>query len=328
MHLSIIIPHYNLHHSLLTRAIDSVVSQWNEEHALWEIIVVDDGSNQPPATVVNSFHRNNIRLYCQPHRRQGAARNFGLSQAQGQYVLFLDADDYILPNTLAPLLNLALSYKPDILRFKTITTSSPTYRHQPKSSTRLVTISQPVTGEEFMLRHHLPDSPVLFLFRRDLAMSHNIRFPEDVYLEDCLFTAQLHHFATAVCIVDTKVYAYYQRDNSTVNKAEIQHKVMLRQHHLIAIEQLNSFIKDENERNNTKGLQHKHTLLIVDYLRRICRDLSWASIRKEQLPLLRSKGLYPLPLRHYGVKYLLFACIANMPAGLRIIRFLSRCRAL
>lgn len=332
MDISVIIPHYNLQPALLTRAIESVAGQWAEEYNLWEVIVVDDGSDQPPVATVASLHRDNVRLFCRPHARQGAARNFGLTQAQGQYILFLDADDYILPGTLAPLLTLARSKGLDILRFHTVATSSPSksryhrVQAEDRRSTALPSCSTTISGEEYMLRHNLHDSPVSFLFRRDLAMSHDICFPENIYLEDSFFTALLHHHAATLCTADSKVYAYYQRSNSTVNNATAQHRAMLRTHHLTAIRQLGDFIKDEAGRSDTRGLQHKHTSLIVDYIRRICRDLTWTEIRDEQLPLMRRKGLLPLPLRRdYGIKYAVFAHMANMPAGLHMLTLLSHC---
>ena len=323
MDLSVIIPHYNLNPELLTRAIDSVVKQWDEDNVEWEIIVVDDGSDVPPEAVIRSFNHSNIQLYCREHARQGAARNFGLAKARGKYILFLDADDYIFANTLAPVLKLALLNDFDILRFETKRVYGKSIA---LTDSCRPSCSQPTTGEAFMRKNNLNDSPYSFLFRRNLAIDHNILFPENVFLEDCLFTARLHHFAQSLSTVNATVYAYYQRPDSTVNKSSEKHKELLRQHHLMAIDQLSSFINSEKGHCDCSGLRRKLQFLVVDYLRRICRDLNLNDITQHQIPLLRSRSLFPLPLRYdYGIKYYAFAFLANRRPGLDLLHLMSRC---
>ena len=322
MDLSVIIPHYNLQPELLARAIDSVISQWDGNACAWEIIVVDDGSDTPPEAVINSFHCDRLHLYCRSHARQGAARNFGLSRARGRYILFLDADDYLLPHSLPPLLAYAIDKDLDILRFKTIKVYD---SHCVNTHTAPLACSQPMSGENYMLHHNLQDAPYAYIFRRELAQSHNVQFPENIFLEDCLFTAQLHHFASSLSTTDSTVYAYYQRPDSTVNTTNNEHTALLREHHLTVIDQLSAFIRAEANSSETAGLQRKLRFLVVDYLRRVCRELTYEQIYTNQLTLLRQRGLYPLPLiRQYGLKYYTFACLANNRFGLRLLRLISR----
>jgi glycosyltransferase involved in cell wall biosynthesis len=320
--ISIIIPHYNLEPAMLQRAIASAADQFLETRFEWEIIVVDDGSDTPPVAVVQEFHRANIRLYCRPHARQGAARNYGLQQAQGEYILFLDADDYLLPHSLPPVLACAIDKDLDILRFKTIKVYD---SHCVKTQTASLACSRPMTGERYMLHHNLQDAPYAYIFRRDLAQSHDVLFPENIFLEDCIFTAQLHHFASSLCVIESTVYAYYQRPESTVNTTDKEHKAMLRQHHLMVIDHLSAFIDVEARSSDTDGLRRKLRFLVIDYLRRLCNNLTYKEITSNQLPLLRDRGLYPLPVcREYGLKYLTYACLANNKLGLRVLKLASR----
>jgi len=322
MDLSVIIPHYNLQPEMLARAIDSVISQWDGNACAWEIIVVDDGSDTPPEAVINSFHCDRLHLYCRSHARQGAARNFGLSKARGRYILFLDADDYLLPHSLPPVLACAIDKDLDILRFKTIKVYD---SHCVKTQTAPLACSRPMTGERYMLHHNLQDAPYAYIFRRDLAQSHNVLFPENIFLEDCIFTAQLHHFASSLSAIESTVYAYYQRPESTVNTTDKEHKAMLRQHHLMVIDQLSAFIDVEARSSDTAGLRRKLRFLVIDYLRRLCNNLTYKEITTSQLPLLRDRGLYPLPVcREYGLKYLTYACLANNKLGLRVLKLASR----
>jgi glycosyltransferase involved in cell wall biosynthesis len=94
--VSVIIPAHNSA-PYIAEAIDSVISQSAVRR---EIIVVDDGSTDNTAAILRPFRRD-IRYCHQEHSGVSAARNRGLQQAAGEYVLFLDSDDFLMPNALA-----------------------------------------------------------------------------------------------------------------------------------------------------------------------------------------------------------------------------------
>ncbi|MEM1138015.1 MAG: glycosyltransferase family 2 protein, partial [Bacteroidota bacterium] len=96
---SIILPSYNRAH-FLPKAIESVQSQIFEN---WELIVVDDGSKDDTKEVVSYYIQSDgrIRYIWQENAERSAARNNGIRQAKGEYICFLDSDDYYLPNHLS-----------------------------------------------------------------------------------------------------------------------------------------------------------------------------------------------------------------------------------
>jgi glycosyltransferase involved in cell wall biosynthesis len=94
---SVVIPVYN-RADALGGAISSVLAQ--SEHD-FEIVVVDDGSTDDPARVVDSFRDPRIRFHRQGNRGGGAARNAGIDLARGRFIAFLDSDDAYLPDHLA-----------------------------------------------------------------------------------------------------------------------------------------------------------------------------------------------------------------------------------
>jgi len=96
--ISIITPVYNCQ-SYIGEAIKSVLSQTYDD---WELIIVDDGSTDNTPEVV-SIYQDEIIYLRQSNSGEGAARNAGLSIAKGDYLLFLDADDLLLPNNLETL---------------------------------------------------------------------------------------------------------------------------------------------------------------------------------------------------------------------------------
>jgi len=93
--VSIIMPLYNKR-AYVRRAIDSVR---NQTHENWELIIVDDGSTDGSPAVVPSDD-SRIRLFRQTNAGPSAARNNGISKARGEFVSFLDADDYYYPHKL------------------------------------------------------------------------------------------------------------------------------------------------------------------------------------------------------------------------------------
>lgn len=94
--VSAIIPMYN-RESLIAETIESVQAQ---SYSPIEIIVVDDGSTDRSAAAVKSFKNPDIHYYYQSNRGAGAARNTGISHAQGEYYAFLDSDDLWLPEKI------------------------------------------------------------------------------------------------------------------------------------------------------------------------------------------------------------------------------------
>lgn len=92
--VSVIIPAYNAE-KFLERAIRSVLAQTFDDY---EIIVVDDGSTDKTAEIAKSFKK--VRYFQQEHVYQAAARNKGITEARGEYIAFLDADDEWLPEKL------------------------------------------------------------------------------------------------------------------------------------------------------------------------------------------------------------------------------------
>lgn len=99
--ISIIIPCYN-QNRYITESIDSVVAQ---SYTKWECIIVDDGSTDETAQKIEKYLTDNrIRYIYQDNRGVSAARNAGIENATGDYLLFLDGDDLLTPQALEKLL--------------------------------------------------------------------------------------------------------------------------------------------------------------------------------------------------------------------------------
>jgi glycosyltransferase involved in cell wall biosynthesis len=100
---SIICPLYNKA-SYISETIDSVLSQTNQD---WELIIIENGSVDGSIECVKKFVDDRIKLIISSKRGPGSARNHGIMNALGEWILFLDADDLINPDYLANQLNFA-----------------------------------------------------------------------------------------------------------------------------------------------------------------------------------------------------------------------------
>lgn len=104
---SVIIPTYN-RAALVMNAIRSVLQQ---RFADWEVIVVDDGSTDNTRDMVTALQDPRVKYIYQDHAERSAARNNGISHAQGKFICFLDSDDVYLPHHLESLHELILENK-------------------------------------------------------------------------------------------------------------------------------------------------------------------------------------------------------------------------
>lgn len=119
MNLSIIVPIYGVEKYILEFA-QSLLYQLNDNV---ELILVDDGSKDKSVDIIKSYinynfsHLNNIVWLNQENQGQSVARNYGISVAKGQYITFLDPDDYVSAKYIKEILNAIFSDSPDIIHF-------------------------------------------------------------------------------------------------------------------------------------------------------------------------------------------------------------------
>lgn len=109
---SIIIPSYN-RAGLISKTLQSIFSQTYESY---EVIVVDDGGHDETEKIVKDFANAQVRYFYKENGERGAARNYGVSKASGQFVTFLDSDDILYPKHLEEAVNF-LNKHPQVLCF-------------------------------------------------------------------------------------------------------------------------------------------------------------------------------------------------------------------
>jgi len=190
--VSVIIPVYNVE-PYLRECLDSVLSQ---RYPSIEIIAINDGSTDMSPAILEEYKEKykNLIVIHQENAGNSAARNRGMDAARGKYLYFLDADDYILPETLENIVPVMEEQELDIVRFS----ANPFFDGiDPRNlnpnvydCSRFFEARKVYGRKEFLqanIRGFLP-SPCLYVLRRELVIGKNIRFQPDLPYEDELFT--------------------------------------------------------------------------------------------------------------------------------------------
>ncbi len=211
--ISIIVPVYNVE-KYLCRCVDSILTQ---ELKPIQIILVDDGSTDSSGEICDTYAKahSNIKVIHQKNSGLSAARNTGLLNSNGEYILFVDSDDYISADACTSLYECALKYKCDIVAADVIGVTNT------ESSTELcrkLPANTVFTGKEFLyisLKAGTCVFPAPFaMYKRELLFDNNLMFKVGIYHEDELWTPQAFINASSVVYLPKSFYLYYHHDGS------------------------------------------------------------------------------------------------------------------
>lgn len=325
MFLSIIIPHYNIKRELLERCINSIIKQ-GIPTTEYEIIIVDDASDTPPVWIEDTYNETSIKLIIASHGGPGAARNRGIEEASGKYIMFIDADDFLLDNgEIHPCMQILKDESPQILRYRYLVTHNPlklkySIKHKIKTGNT-------ISGAAFMSQNNLPGSPCLYFFARELAIKKSIRFPEECFHEDEEFNTTLHFHAQSLIESDALLYCYCKRKGSTTANNDPGFEKKRIEDMLKAIERITFLRSSFYERSNTiqkKGIDRKLNTLAVDaILNMLYIGMSAKEIHRKCNERLAPLSLYPIPKASYSHKYRIFRLLANSHIGLTMLRTIT-----
>lgn len=117
VNFSLIVPVYNTKKEFLQECIESVLKQ---DYDNYEVIVVDDGSNQETKSFLTSFNNEKLQIITQENQGVIKARINGVKQSKGEYIVFVDSDDFIMPNMLTLMNDIIQKYKAEVIMYESI----------------------------------------------------------------------------------------------------------------------------------------------------------------------------------------------------------------
>lgn len=219
MLLSIIIPVYN-GAKTIKRCLESIFNQ-NVDYSKFEVIVVDDCSTDDTLKVIDSLRitppdYNLLITSTKTNSRQGTARNIGVKAARGKFISYLDADDFLVENSLSQLFPVLEGHDCDLVMYDSRMTSddggtlidSLHYSNNPREI---------LTGEQYLTKAEVPWVPWLTAFKRDFLLKNNIRFAEKVRFEDTDYVLKSVLLAASVIYRPIDVVCHTINPESTVH---------------------------------------------------------------------------------------------------------------
>ena len=195
--VSFIITTYNLSLNYLKECLDSILKlSLNAKER--EIILVDDGSDISPLNDLAEY-QNQIIYLRQPNQGVSVARNYGIMIAKGNYIQFVDGDDYLLQAAYEHCLDIVRYHQPDIVTFNSA-------KNNKKEETSYE-LPSPISGTEYLSNYNLHGAVWSYIFKRNIMGSLQFT-PGIIYGEDEEFTPQLFLRAERIFKMDTKAYFY------------------------------------------------------------------------------------------------------------------------
>lgn len=210
--LSIILPCYNVE-KYIAECIDSLYTQDIDETE-YEIICVNDCSSDATRDNIKAYQKKHLNLILIDHevnKRQGAARNTGLKAAKGDYVWFVDPDDFVENNIFDELLNKLSTNRLDVLQFNSYQVDVNGENRKPYRNPN-IKYPKCINGRQYYnvpTPWELQIESWIRIYRRDFLISKSLFYPEISYGEDDLHTLYSMFYADRILVID-KFYYYYR----------------------------------------------------------------------------------------------------------------------
>lgn len=243
--VSIIVPVYEVENYIL-RAIYSLIRQ-TYDHI--EIIIVNDATQDHSIDLINTIKDPRIKIINHDKNKGlSQSRNDGIYTAQGEYIAFLDSDDYLDLNFIEELLKVAIDTGADVVMASTniikdgyIKTIKP---NRSILSSYLEKVQAMPNGASWNK-----------LYRAKLIKDHNIYFPPDLYWEDNFFTIKIAYHSNFIVCTNATSYNYCLRENSITTNFDKQFK--LKRDSLIIAKKILEFNKDKIFTADGKNILYK-----------------------------------------------------------------------
>lgn len=297
MKLSVIVPVYNVE-KFLPRCLDSLLQQ-GMTSGEWEVICVNDGSTDNSAAILAKYesrHPDVFKIITQENQGLSGARNTGMRVAQGEYIGFVDSDDYMVNEGYAYLCNHFLGKKPDVLAFEN-------YYLRTDGLERMFS-NAPLAGEivyegDGAEGHNKYEMPHVWskIYRRAFLLEHGLTF-SSVYFEDLLFNFQLFSCRPYLIYVDCKIYGY-ERNNVNSLMHQLQKRTVLVQLEglLYCAEYMNYYLGKGEKEMELAAIRCIHICVDHFYRKAFRIHLTWKEWRMlisrlKRLPIHKASTTY------------------------------------
>ncbi|WP_438965817.1 glycosyltransferase [Flavobacterium sp.] len=219
--LSIIIPVYNCEPYLIS-GFEKLKPLYSSKVS-FEIIYVNDGSTDNSLELLREIEKNNsfISVITQENQGSSGARNTAIDLAKGQYIQFLDSDDFLEVNKILVLLQKAIDNNLDAISYRLdyINENGIVLSERPIQN---VTHDIIISGHQALIEGFNPSSICVFLFKTSFLNKNNLRITPKITHMDVDFTSRMMIVAKKIIFTDKIIYHYLQRQGSITKPKTIE----------------------------------------------------------------------------------------------------------
>lgn len=236
---SFVIPVYNAEH-YVHRCLDSILSQTYTDY---EVIIVNDGSRDATLSVLQSysqlFSENRFFVFSQINSGAGAARNMGIEKTTGEYIVFLDSDDYVDADYLEQIDRKIREENSDIVFIDLIreTPEGAVIRREPMSRFRLLDKNAMIRAQ---LTGKMPWGGVRKIIKARIVKDNQLRYAPIKVGEESIFSFRALEEAKNVSFQPKAIYHYVDTGTSLTSKDEVSNSVTV-------FNYMYSFLKDSGK---------------------------------------------------------------------------------
>lgn len=273
--ISIIVPIYNAGDAL-NRCIDSVLNQTFHD---WELLLIDDGCTDKSGEICDeySIKDQRIQVFHKPNGGVSSARNIGLNHAKGEWIVFVDADDFVKESYLSHILEHSRKNVDLVISYAEIHNGDDIKKESYPSKLVDNTNFESIFIENDM---HWHTSPWSKLYKRNIIEEHHIRFCEGMHIgEDAVFLYSYMLYSNRIYISNDTDYCY-----SAYNEGSLTKRVNSLVSEILAYNQIRAIVEAIILKKNIKNFTAMKNLnwLIGSYQRRILNALYYNNVQKQK----------------------------------------------
>ena len=278
MKISVIVPVYNVE-KYIGKCLDSLVNQTLEDI---EIIIVNDGSPDNSQKIINKYvkkYPQKVKSFIKENGGQGSARNYGLKHAKGEYVAYVDSDDWVELDMFEKMYNLAKKDKSDIVI----------------CGNKVVSMDNKIIKVESATTFNHTDLNIIFgkmavwnkIYNRKVLINARVSFRNKVWYEDIDFTMKMLLNDHKISFINEPLYNYLLRPGSTMNNSNINKNLEI-------LDAFDETIRHFKKIDNYDNIYDKIEFIAIYhiYIFTIVRVINAKSHNKMKLPVINSINKY------------------------------------
>lgn len=294
MILSIIVPVYNVE-KYIEKCLLSCIHQ-DVAISQYEIIVIDDGSLDRSGEIADdvAYSCLNMRVIHQTNRGLSGARNEGVRHAKGDYIWFVDSDDWIEPNCLHRIVSRLYDIDVLLLQYRKVYENGKSPVDAP-----FCIAKNHETGKGFLNRSLFPHPAQFAIYRKQFLLENKLFFVEGIYHEDSEFKPRALYLAESLSSDDKICYNYLQRNSGSITS---KYSVKRALDAIFVIESLYKFSNCLSI-NDQRGF-NVHISIIMNEILHGLNKLSKEDISKTMCLLCKKKHLFKRMFKTRSLKYL------------------------